>query len=351
VYAVRAKDGALVWRHRAAPEERRAVAYGQLESVWPVPGSVLIHKGEVWCAAGRSTYLDGGIHLLRLKADTGELIGRTVLNSRDKGGKQPPIGTPSLLDATLNDVLASDGESVFMRHSRFDSQAKLAGANAPHLFSPLGFLHDTWWHRGYFTFGSSFLAGFTAWSQWPSTGNTSPSGQLLVMDESTIYGYGRRVYGNLWPVDYVGKDVTQGREYQLFATKRNPAGDDGTAAPARSRRGAKGGKSANPATAATSVRYPMTWKVAVPLKVRAMVLAGDVLYVAGPPDFGPQDTDAIGTWEGKRGAVLAAFSAKDGSNLRQWDLESLPVFDSMIVAGGRLVLSTIDGRVRCFAAP
>ena len=37
VYCLRASDGALAWRFRAAPHDRRIVAYGQLESAWPVP--------------------------------------------------------------------------------------------------------------------------------------------------------------------------------------------------------------------------------------------------------------------------------------------------------------------------
>ncbi|MCR4412062.1 MAG: PQQ-binding-like beta-propeller repeat protein, partial [Thermoguttaceae bacterium] len=42
VYALRADDGRLVWRLRAAPADERIVAYGQVESPWPVPGSVVV---------------------------------------------------------------------------------------------------------------------------------------------------------------------------------------------------------------------------------------------------------------------------------------------------------------------
>ncbi|MEZ6114350.1 MAG: PQQ-binding-like beta-propeller repeat protein, partial [Pirellulaceae bacterium] len=42
VYSLRATDGALVWRFRGAPTDRRLMAMEQLESVWPVHGSVLI---------------------------------------------------------------------------------------------------------------------------------------------------------------------------------------------------------------------------------------------------------------------------------------------------------------------
>ncbi len=60
VYCLRASDGALAWRFRAAPEERRVVAFGQVESAWPVHGSVLVMGDMAYFAAGRSSFLDGG---------------------------------------------------------------------------------------------------------------------------------------------------------------------------------------------------------------------------------------------------------------------------------------------------
>src|SRR4029079_11519525 len=48
VYAWRAHDGTLAWRTRAAPEDRRIVAYGQLESLWPAQSSVLVHENTVY---------------------------------------------------------------------------------------------------------------------------------------------------------------------------------------------------------------------------------------------------------------------------------------------------------------
>ena len=47
------------------------MASGQIESAWPVSGSVLVRDGSVYCAAGRSSYVDGGIYLERLDLKTG----------------------------------------------------------------------------------------------------------------------------------------------------------------------------------------------------------------------------------------------------------------------------------------
>ncbi|MBN2131234.1 MAG: PQQ-binding-like beta-propeller repeat protein, partial [Sedimentisphaerales bacterium] len=71
VYCLRASDGALVWRFRAAPSQQLIVANGQLESRWRVHGSVLIERDVAYCTAGRSSYLDGGIFLFALDPGTG----------------------------------------------------------------------------------------------------------------------------------------------------------------------------------------------------------------------------------------------------------------------------------------
>ena len=88
VYALRATDGVLAWRVRVAPAERRMVAWGRVESVWPVTGSVLVHDGVAYATAGRSTESDGGIAVLALDVATGETrwarsIGAGVLRLND----------------------------------------------------------------------------------------------------------------------------------------------------------------------------------------------------------------------------------------------------------------------------
>ena len=72
VTCLRADDGRLVWRLRAAPVEEQIVAYGQLESPWPVPGSVLIVNDTAYFAAGRQSLADGGILVFAVETDDGQ---------------------------------------------------------------------------------------------------------------------------------------------------------------------------------------------------------------------------------------------------------------------------------------
>ncbi|MEO7800333.1 MAG: PQQ-binding-like beta-propeller repeat protein, partial [Opitutaceae bacterium] len=66
VYCLRATDGALVWRFQAAPNSRQHGAFEQIESAWPVHGSVLVENDTVNLVAGRSVFLDGGLRFIRL---------------------------------------------------------------------------------------------------------------------------------------------------------------------------------------------------------------------------------------------------------------------------------------------
>jgi hypothetical protein len=98
------------------------------------------------------------------------------------------------------------------------------------------------------------------------------------------------------------------------------------------------------------------------LQVRAMVLAQDTLFIAGPPEVVDEENafdhpldqtlqaklkeqDAIE--HGVKGFCLWAVSAADGKKLAECQMESLPVFDSLIAAQGRLYLATVDGKVLC----
>jgi outer membrane protein assembly factor BamB len=81
VYGLVAATGELAWRVRASPEDRRIVAWGGVESAWPVPGSVLAHKGIVYAPAGRTPLADGGIHVMGIQVETGKIVQHQVVDN------------------------------------------------------------------------------------------------------------------------------------------------------------------------------------------------------------------------------------------------------------------------------
>jgi len=301
VYSVRASDGALAWRLRTARAERRIAACGQLESTSPVPGSVLVRRGVAYCTAGRSSYLDGGIDLYRIQPGTGKTLSRTPIYSPDpETGRQPDQFGPANMPGALGDILTADDDHVYLRDMVFDTRGVRREKGAPHLFTLTGFLDDTWPHRSYWIFGTQCSL---------STGCSSRDrnlvyGRLLVFDEATICGYGRA--GVHW------SNMLQDGAYRLFALDRGERKE--------------------------------RWSRRVPIRVRAMVLAGEVLFAAGPPADEPGQPQAPG--EGQ-GALLLALSASDGTTLAQYPLDGPPVFDGMAAAGGRLYVSLETGHLLC----
>ncbi|MFZ5830201.1 MAG: PQQ-binding-like beta-propeller repeat protein [Planctomycetota bacterium] len=368
VYCLRAADGALVWRFRGAPVDRRMGSFEQIESVWPISGSVLIRDGELWCVAGRSLFLDGGLRLLRLDPATGRLIQEKVLDDRDPDSEQNlQVRLEGLnMPVALADVLAYDGEYVYMRSQRFDAEGNRHELEAPnrnvneqfgegqHLFSPTGLLDDAWWHRSYWVYGQVWKSGAGGYYQ---AGRVAPAGRPLVFDEQTVYGFARKPQYYKW---------TTPMEYQLFATVKEPervsltakAGDDAKkGGKAKAKRKKQGGVGA-PAEA----KIATDWTEDTAILARAMVLAKDTIFVAGPPDLIDEEqslatfADAStqqqlarqeAAYEGAEGARLGIVSATDGSKIAEIDLDAVPVFDGMAAAGGKLFMTTIDGKVVC----
>ena len=72
VYALDAREGTLAWKMPMGPDGRRMVSYGQVESPWPVFGSIVVADGVAYAAGGRSSESDGGIIVRAFDPLTGE---------------------------------------------------------------------------------------------------------------------------------------------------------------------------------------------------------------------------------------------------------------------------------------
>jgi hypothetical protein len=304
-------------------------------------------------------FLDGGLRLLCLDPMTGIKYSETILDDRDpETGENLQVHVKNLnMPVALPDILSSDGRYIFMRSQRFafelsnrfdlkpirqqipphsgnhDEQASQQYGEGVHLFSPFGFLDDTWFHRSYWVFGRSFASGAGGYYR---AGRYTPGGRILVFDDSRIYGYGRQPQYYKWSTPL---------EYQLFAAEKYPDSE--------------------------SIEYHWT-DYSVPILVRAMVLADKILFIAGPPDVVDEE-QAFDYWasepndpnynpniptelyaqdaalEGQNGALLWALSAWDGKKLAAYNLDALPVWDGMVAANGRLYISMKNSKVQCFA--
>jgi hypothetical protein len=206
-YCLRDTGGALVWR-LAAPRDQRLVSYGRLESVWAVHGSVLVPDGAVYCVAGRSTFLDGGLRFYRLDAATGRVLAEEVLN--DQASPQQDVKVLNMLTAEP-DILCAGSECIYLRSQALDGQghrvetvdpatepfgrATLQLGRGVHLFSPTGFLDNDASDRSYWVYGRAFSCGCDWWYR---AGRYAPAGRMLVFDTDRIYGFGRETDLFVW---------------------------------------------------------------------------------------------------------------------------------------------------------
>ena len=107
------------------------------------------------------------------------------------------------------------------------------------------------------------------------------------------------------------------------------------------------------------------WTQDVPVYVRGMTLSGFRLFIVGPPDIIDEEetfkqlseddpevqqllTEQDAALNGEQGALLLVVNTDSGKAEQQIQLDSLPSWDGLVGANGKLYLSTLDGRIICF---
>ncbi|MHC4116602.1 MAG: outer membrane protein assembly factor BamB family protein [Planctomycetota bacterium] len=384
VYALSASNGQLAWKFQAAPSTRRLMSYGQPESVWPLSGSTLIQDGRLYCVAGRSMFVDGGLRMLILNPETGNLLSENVMDTRVPGtdkhledllmGKHMPVSMP--------DILSSDGKYVYMKSQTFTTDGKRVRIKPQrpdtqydeevHLFSPISFLDDAWHQRTYLIYGRAAGEG---WAEFQFPPKRVPCGRVMCIDEENAYSYGR---------DLELLCNTSVSEYRLFSAGKIPTRKVGIPR-------LEGGKKLGGGNEWPKVKYPIdkplasnsvnwhqlakqpkdklsaldyNWIHEEPdVMAKAMVLANDKLFIAGPRDVADekelwgrsneklyqQKMAAQAAWfKGTHGGYMQVFSKKDGTKLAERKLDYLPAFDGLVAAKGRLYMATQCGSVVCY---
>ncbi len=246
VYCLRARDGAMVWRYRAAPAEQRILAYAQLESPWPVVGGVLLHNDLAYFAVGRHSASDGGIHVYAADPLTGEIVWHEV-----------PDGFTS-----LPDLLVADAGEIHMSSWQFDAKTGKNHESKSSEFlrsTRLGLLNDAWYKRPL-----ALRKNLQQWSQG------SASGQLLVFNKNWTCGF-------KGPSKVSGSDGSISGDCELYA-KPN-AGQGG-------------------------------WSTKLPLGtlVKSMVLTDEKLFVAGRLNGFDPKSNAVRAYTVADGKQSAEYS-------------------------------------------
>ncbi len=329
VYCLRASDGALVWRFLAAPARRNTVAFGQVESVWPVNGGVVVQDGVAYVCAGRSSYLDGGICLYGLAPDTGKLLHRRVIASEPVGVMEPPADAQKYrqrikqnwldyltflapdksdsfsMSGLRADIMSARGDHVFLRHMVLDRALRPQDTIRPHLTSTSSIQDDTQHNRSYWLLGTGRFDRIPVAYAWILQKQIGvPYGVMMSFDAHTA-----------WCVRQHGRKRGKVR-YELVAVPRpDPDAPD----------------SGQPDFAKRETPKPQPlWRVELPLRPRAMLRAGDAVFVAGVAADTP----------------LLLRIEQDGIKARH-PLPAAPVWDGMAATPTQLIVPLTNGTVTC----
>lgn len=82
-YCVDATNGNLLWKQRAAPENRQIVGNGRMVSIWPVRSSVLVEQGSAFFCGG--LFPEQGVFAVAVDLQTGEVRARNSINASAQG--------------------------------------------------------------------------------------------------------------------------------------------------------------------------------------------------------------------------------------------------------------------------
>ncbi|MCX7887460.1 MAG: PQQ-binding-like beta-propeller repeat protein [Verrucomicrobiae bacterium] len=331
VYCLRATDGALLWRF--VPLAQRFIcAYEQLESAWPICGSILVKNNRAYFAAGRNSFLDGGIFVYAVDPLTGKLLCRhRIYGPYGENGfpieNRHVVGGTSI-EGCKGDIFLAAGDKLFLRHQGFNedlSPIRLQDVKQPHLITSHGFLEAIPHHRSFWTIDTALRYDIP-------TGLGGIHGDILVTDGNRFFevrGY--------QPGRAVAFDPREAG-YTLFAG--TCAGTATVEQPVRPKRKAKR------AAVTPTPRSTKLWSISIPTTGKALVLAGDTLFVAGTPVVFPED-DLAKAYEGRMGGVLWVGSAATGTKLAEYKLDAPPAWDGMAAAHGKLFVTLADGRLLC----
>jgi outer membrane protein assembly factor BamB len=294
----------MVWQRRVAPLEEQIVAHGQLESPWPVPGSVLVVDDVAYFAAGRHSLADGGIFIFAVDPASG----RSRWVRRLDSVPQTNFYDSSGLEFDNFDLLHREGDGVAMSRWLFNRETGQMSVERWATFAKLN------------TGSGEALVPRGCWSYAPRhqrrTEEYTFHRPLAVFRDNVLFG------------SLQGTSTVYRREFNLEGGEKfSTRSMTGWASRRLSREGKSRWRSERLAEKAT-------WRVDVFGKnpdvpaIDAMLLAGDRLFVAGS------------------NGDLRVLSSADGKPIAKQSLPA-PLWDGMAVAQGRLYYCTRDGQLLC----
>ncbi|MGD8239820.1 MAG: PQQ-binding-like beta-propeller repeat protein, partial [Armatimonadota bacterium] len=317
IYCVQATDGELVWKFRAAPGAQRLLGRGRMVSLWPIRTGLVVDDGTVYCTAG--IFPGERVYMYALRAEDGAVVWKNDSISFPSGG-----GSSRHYGISPQGYLLASPKKLYVP----------SGRNAPAVF-------DRASGRLMYQLGSA----------WGKSGLVGGTYALLVGDriysgtgELTAYGGQSGRSGLSW---FPGRRlvVTTGFAYMLADTGVCALDREKYPEASRKRQALKSKRAsvtrARPADLDEQLKaLDQEQKDADELIAasrpwlrelagfESMILAGNALFVGG------------------EGQVLALDAATGET---RWTGAINGVAKGLAAADGRLLVSTDDGTIYCFA--
>lgn len=335
LYALNRDSGQLVWRFHAAPRRERIVVDGQLESPWPLFGTVNVDDKGIYAMAGRHTDSDGGLFWYQLSL-SGEVIkqgrvGEDALKATTTGGNNPGRGR----------ITGSNTPAV-MTGDRY----LMAGVHLARSEKGL----EPWF--GLFPEGRSWEHEF--WQLRHGMRSLVPGNQGLLARVDFLGGYKLAAY--------VG---TQGRMYAYNgddfvmiggSPRMQHRGGDSDSELRRVKRAANFATTTQPNPREPGKLLYITqgaeevWNFGEPLArgngATALAVASDTVLL------GMEVTNRDRHKERAAMAYrLQLINFADGTVRQDLALPAPPIVGGIAVAAGRVYVTTNDGSLTCFGAP
>lgn len=316
VYALRADSGTLVWRLRVAPHDEQIVAYGQLESPWPVPGAILVMDDVAYFVAGRQSFADGGVFVVAVDPLTGKRRWAHRIDTVPQDGYYEN----SALEFDPVDILHREGDGIAMSRWILSRDGKGIHVDKWNAFAKL----DTgggaaWVPRGFWTYGARHQHRF------PGEASRRP---LVVFRDGVVFG---ALDGSteLFRRDFDRDGVERFSSKWITGWEATKISKDG-GKPYRAHRVAEGSRWAtDPFASSKEKAKPIPPGTQLYNDLHALALAGDGRLFAIHKD-----------------GRLKAIATADGSVLAETRVPE-PAWDGLAIADGRLYLTTQTGELLC----
>ncbi|MCD6304124.1 MAG: PQQ-binding-like beta-propeller repeat protein, partial [Planctomycetes bacterium] len=210
----------------------------------------------------------------------------------------------------------------FLRQLRFGADLSPIERHYQHLFSTGTLTDGSEHHRLYWVLGTADFSRLPVAYPWIITKKIAvPYGLMLAFDGGSVWG--------------VHRTATHGQKqlYELFAMPRPDPARPASALPDFAKR------PASPRAAGTSWARPLN------LRPRALIRAAGNLVLAGIDANIP-----AGPVTPAEAGLLYVTSAATGELIGRTKLPSPPVWTGLAAAGGRVIVSLMDGSVVCLGA-